>query len=699
MTTPNIIADFLARLAAQRSHDMEAYKAPPEPEWAKAEPTRYALEWGESTLNEHPPPRPLDEVRAAISREILDYADEEDSRLLLVRVPPGTGKTTAAVRVAQELAEYGRVLYAGPRHSFFGDVMGTRDIDGPLWYEWLPYAHQEDGCYTMCRYAPEMVAWLNRGYPSIEFCRAVCQYDQHIKHCPYRLQAKRKEPIIYGMHQHLITGMSIANYWIGFCDEMPLTAFLKRQHIPAKGINVSGASGALKELLEALEYLASRAAKPLWGPGLFRMIGNTLGDVYAEQEILGDRLPLIPLVNEPGEVYDTDYWYVQDLLLALSSEYECWRNEWPAWISRVRLSRDGLLMLSRHRAKEKWSRDCPLVCLDATGSEKMYEAIFDREVRLFAPTVERPGRIFQVVGRLNGMGGTLEGTEEKRLSKKGLQMLEAARLIASEYQGKRVAIVTFKAAEQEFEQCFDKGNVRHFGDVRGTNDLETADALIVAGGFCPNIGGILDLAASVYPERMDPFVEKGQPPPWSRKLCEYRLREPDPRGAPLRDVSGFWRDAHLRVILGELRRNEITQAMHRARPNLKPSDVWLLTSIPTDEPLDGIYSTLSDLPFTPDRVTRQTKTGQTYYEGITWEKWMLLREWLDRQWGAGVEYISKEMLAEVAGAGPATVAQQKWIAYLADFTQSHGSKQWARFHVRVCSEDRQLTWVLCPVKD
>ena len=705
MPPPNVIDDFLARLREQREHDEREYSAPREPEWWASEPTTYDLQWStETTLAEHPPPLPLEEVRAGISREILDYVESGDSRLLLVRVPPGTGKTTAAVEAAQALSEEGRVLYAGPRHDFFADVVGTKDFDWPKWYEWLPYTHtlgREDG-YDMCRYAPEMVSWLNRGYPSMELCKSLCNNDGYLPNCPYRQQAARKEPIIFGMHQHLHTGMAISNYWCGFCDEMPLGAFLKRQHIPTHNIMVPGAEGALKRLLEGLEYLAKRRTAPLWGPKLFEMIGHDLGDVYAEQEILGERMPVIPLVSDPGEVYETPYWYVQDLLLALSPEYTCWKNEWPNWISRVKVSREGLLLLSRQSAKDKWRKDCPLVCLDATGSPEMYQALFEREVKLYAPLVERPGRIFQIVGRLNGMGGAFEGeTEGKKLSKKGRQMLKAAEIIASDYTGKRVAVITFKAARKEFEQIprF-SGNARHFGDLRGTNDLESADALIVAGGFCPNTSAVFDLAASLFPQRMEPFFKQGLAPPWTRKRIEYRLREPDPRGHPVRDVSGFWTDPHLRVILEELRRNEITQALHRVRPNLKASDVWLLTSLPTDEALDGVFNTLSDTWLTPDRERRETSTGSPYYEGVTWEKWLMLKLWLDEQWDAGVPHVTKEQLAETAGVGVSTVVQQRWLYYIAKHTQERvQSRQWARVNKKLESETRRTTWVLEPVQD
>ena len=707
----NPIRAFLASLETQREHDRQAYADPPEqPDWTQ-EASQYRLQWKPSQLPPLEEPLPLEEVRSGITRQIMLYAtNQDDASLLLIRVPPGTGKTTAAVNAVQYLGESKRILYAAGRHDFYADICGVRGYKPAQWYEWKAFKHTDsEGEPDMCRFSDQLDAWVNRGYPSVLFCKQVCLRDKHMSQCPYRLQRGQKEPIIFGMHQHLITGMSISDYALGICDEMPLTAFLDRRNVPESGILVPGASGVVEQLFRRLLQIARTATDPVYGPRLLGMIGDLLGQAYQEIDKLEAALPLAPEIVTAQEAYDAPYWYVFDLLKALSSEYECYRNGWQNWVSRVRVSQDGILILSRKHTKMAWRREFKprkLVVLDATGSAEMYRRIFERPVREYAPQVERPGRVFQVVGRLNGMSSSLGQTQKKgvkRLSKNGRQMLKAADLIAAQYEG-RVAAVTFKSAETEFMDVFGEENVRHFGALRGTNDLEGAEALIVAGGYCPPMAGVFDLAASLNPERMIPFMQEvdGRAEScWSKRLVEYRMREQKRKGAPWRNVSGFWRDADLSVILEELRRNEIVQAVHRVRPNLKASDVWLLTSVPTNEPLDGIYEDLSEVEFTPERAKEQrtTKTGKTYdkWKGVAWGPWLLLWRWLDRKWDEGVPYLTKEDLAIQANVTSKTVVVQGWMDALDAFYKDK-ERHWVK-ETRRINNRRQGTFILVPVKD
>lgn len=703
---PNPIREYLDALRAQREHDRQTYTEPPEqPDWER-ESAQFRLEWHPPTLAPLPEPLPLEEVRAGITRQIMLYAINPDyaGELLLIRVPPGTGKTTAAVNAVQHLS-HKRILYAASRHDFFGDVRLVPGFDPSLWYEWRPI------CEDTCRYHASMLAWLNRGYQSSRFCDQVCKWDQHIRRCPYRVQRARKEPVIFGMHQHLITGMAISNYGLGICDEMPLNAFMNQRHIPPSGVYVPGAEEPLATLFRRLDGIVQGGHSPVHGPSLMPLIGETLDTVYEQLDDLEDRFPRTPDIVSPEEAMKVAYWYIFDFLRLLSKEYECWRNGWKDWVSRVWVSKHGILLLDRFQARDKWRgpvdayQPQKLICLDATGSQEMYWRLFGRPVVEYAPVVKRPGRVFQVVGRLYGMSETMAevGKGKKRLSRHGVQMLKTADLIANQYEGKRTAAVTFKGAEIEFERTFGEGNVRHYGALRGTNDLESADCLIVAGGYCPSMDGTFNLCAALHPERMAPFVqlENGQPvAPWSRQLREYRLREPGLK-VPWRKVSGFWRDPDLSVVLEEFRRNEIVQALHRVRPNLKPSDVWILTSLPTGEPLDGIYENASDLPFTPKRrqVERTSKSGRVYssWEGISWECWLFLYRWLDLKWDEGVKYLTKEDLATQAHVSASTVRAQKWLDYLEVFYQKR-SKKWIEKKIKV-PENQRATGVLYALRE
>jgi len=64
------------------------------------------------------------------------------------------------------------------------------------------------------------------------------------------------------------------------------------------------------------------------------------------------------------------------------------------------------------------------------------------------------------------------------------------------------------------------------------------------------------------------------------------------------------------AIQAQLREAELLQAIYRARLITNPADVWVFSSIPTDEPLDGLFD---DPPIAPGRVS--------------WKLWLKIHTW------------------------------------------------------------------------
>lgn len=275
-----------------------------------------------------------------------------------------------------------------------------------------------------------------------------------------------------------------------------------------------------------------------------------------------------------------------------------------------------------------------------------------------------------------------------------------ARMIAEQYEG-RVGVVTFKSVEADFAAVFGKENVMHFGALRGSNLLESCECLIVAGGYAPNMFGLMTLTASLHPDRMMPFVkrdERGIPTnPWTHKTVEYRMRHPGAL-APWRNVGGFWEDDDLGVYLDEFRKNEIVQAIHRSRIVSRETDVWVLTNIATGEPLDGIYDDISDLEWTPAHQEDVSSSGNKMYYGIAWRQWVKLKSWLDEQWAESPEYVTQAQLAEACDVTLGTVQSQRWIPALDEFYRKNAmARPWAMETARL-PDAKVKSRVLVPVE-
>lgn len=670
MTSPAIQA-FLEKLHQRRARGQEIAAIPPETERGERQPLYPTLQWsvppgGVDVVQQRPPaPQlPLEVARQRIYDEIMAYATGEDERVLLLRVPPGVGKSYQATRALQDLVDGDgwRAMYTAARKNFWGDDLTRFPIFQPdKWWNWLAISpgNEERGEPMTCRVSEAMGEWLRRGYPGIELCKQLCIADGWIHNCEYRKQAKRCEPCIFARHNHLSFGVSFKEMSLAVVDELPLNAFLYKQFIPTNCIVPDGSAGPVTELFEWLKYLAE-SKQWVKSKSLLDLIGETLGDVYAQVEVDPNALPEIPLISGPEEITSLPFNYWMELLCALELEYEVWRGGWNDWVPRVKVRPGGLELLRR---REVWEHlPNKVVMLDATGDPNIAQAIFERPVKLVECSVEMKGRIFQVVGRQNGISQVWD-KKTQGPSRQGRDMLESVKLIRDEMGYKDIGIITFLKLEPTFEQEFGFGNVLHYYGQRGTNLFEGKEAVFLCGAPNWPLTGIANTAAMLFKDRMDSFIKDKEGQwvyPWRSAACEYRVK--DGRRA-WRWHRGFWKDHELKTVMDASRVSELVQAAHRGRPILYSCDIWVLTSIPTPLVIDGAYQDLGDLWFTPAR-NREASSGPS------WRAWLKLRPWLNEQWEAAGQsedgvWITSSDLAAVAGVTPDTARCQMWLSAIA----------------------------------
>lgn len=688
---------------------------------------QYRLSYRQAEMPPLPPEQDVSSVRADIHDRILAYAQNpSNDSILLIRVPPGVGKTTASVQAVQEWTQQTgkRVLYVSSRKNFFAELMNVPGADRSLWYDWKSLDYVTPDGVPYCQYAAEMAIWIRRGYKSMDMCRQLCQMNGHMASCLYRGQKGRTERIIFGRHAHLITGMAIRDFEIGICDEMPMAAFLKTQHVPRSLLAYAG-NTQLEKFSRLLRDVAGTLSHEIYGATLIGLFCDTLRRIYEYEDALGITDIAPPYLGSPEQVRYVPCCYLPELVRKLRPEFECYERGDREWIARVYLSPAGLTMIGRSEARAMWQGDqdvadgdddsgaetrAGLVCLDATGSERIYELLFRRPVEVFCPNVRREGRIFQICGRLYGSGTVLDRATSAdkenhavTIKKAGKEMLETAKVIAAHYRN--VGVVTFKAIESVFQAEFGSSKVLHFGALRGSNVLQDCDCLIVAGGYAPNMAGLLRLAAQVHERRMKPFFirqdENGRPlAAWYPKLCEYRFTNSEGLSA-WRPVQGYWGDDDLMAILDELRKNEMMQAVHRSRPVNHETDVWILSSLPTDERLDGIWDTIDQVEFpfkiSPGRKQVETENGLAW-RGISWRSWLKISGWMEQQWSVR-EYLTADDLAQQAGTTPQFVRSEAWIASIDEFFKWNAHPySWMMGAVRIGDSTRP-TRVLIPVDE
>lgn len=602
----NIVSDFLEEINSRG--DRYQSSGPPTGEPPKDHDRRRGLVPLPYEQEQHAEPAlSIDECRTLIRHKMTEYLMTPDPTYkLLIALPPGGGKTTEAVRQAELMANAGqRILYAGPRHNIWDDLMRASTIAeanrDQFWYHWQPHTagDPETGQGQTCRYAWQFKKWVERGHEGIDFCShpKVCGWPYINNACIYHRQKLQPQPIVFVQHLDIALHhpfLKKTNILIG--DESPLSAFLYPWRIEPRDIVPSGLFSseehapdtALIELVEALRTLVDSAPPinpetkkpfPAWeGQLLLGQLGGAehvldVCDEHSKIDVTAKAA--VPAIWSPDQAETVPCWYLDQLLPLLKVE----AREAVAgheYVHRVRVDRQGLTLLLRRRQDQLPSH---VIWLDATANPRMYRDIFGGEIEVVAPRVKMTGKVYQVHARLNNkdrlVGGNAERTTriDHAAERKAVQQQVDQIVRIGRYQ--RPATISFKAIIDEFGY-----ESAYFGGLRGSNRLQDCDALIVVGTPQAGIPTLRDQAAMLLSGRTLPFDMT-----WSDRILPYPGH---PYGYA---ASGFWHDKTLQSLLQETRESELVQAAHRVRPLYRPVDVWLLTNLPLAQlPPDRLFS-------------------------------------------------------------------------------------------------------------
>lgn len=592
---------------------------------------------------------PPDAAMAALENAGWQHLSQGQAHLLAIAAPAGLGKTTLAVRWAEKAAAAGKkVLYLGPRHNFFADILAIAQKPH-WWYEWQPRQAGDEatGKLETCKHTRAMTMWLERGYDAMSLCsnQRICGWhyvnagvDEVRKGlplsdctgCRYHAQRGTPQRIIYGHHHHLMLGhpmLEEIDVIIG--DESPLGAMARPWVIPGKHVAPPELEieDPYTELLHQLQALTTtrdgKLHTRLAGPALIAALGGAQSVLHAcnEWAMRANAKILTPTVRSPLDVDEAPYFHLLELSRLLQREAASVESD-QDYPHRVIVDGGNLTLLLRRRINPH-ALSKPMVWLDATASERVYKPLFaPMPVQVLRPQVQRAGRIMQLWQRSNhktafieqeapdkkmpATGARLDQTNEliARIATDGRSML-AARLGTNEQGGyDRPALISYKAivpklGSPEWPRSW-------FGGARGTNALEGCDCLIIVGTPLPGIGDIETTARMLWWDRMEPFR-----PIWRDQLAIYPARGAwiEGRFVPGRGndgaamlVSGFWDDDDLAALLWQYREAELNQAVNRARPLRRAVDVWVLSSVPMGIAPDALFS-MADLAATPALIT------------------------------------------------------------------------------------------------
>jgi hypothetical protein len=605
-----------------------------------------------SSLLPLPEAQSKDAVRSELPRIMHEYADHKGAReILLVSAPAGIGKSYSGVQFVQERAQMGeRWYWAAQNHAMYEDLNCQPNFDSSQWYHWSPMDGEIDGV-PACKYPAAQRRWTEKGYRARNLCWWLCgrvsaasadedeaEGGSHMSVCPFRTQGARQKPVTFIMHQHLFTGLDDGKADGIVIDESFIGLLAREQHVPGPEIKQANIDLRVIELANLLyglwsEIVAGQRGRTS-GKALLDVIGEILPDVYVQLENMREIEELKkaakhyrnPPVFQPEEVENLQAIYMDALVQALMPEHGAWKAGKDLWAERVWLEKDGLHFVTPAKLWDRLPRK--VIILDATGRGGFYQNVFLRAVSEYRPNVERQGHIYQVAGRMYSKHmGTNGKRKEKTASDTTQQWFAVVRELIAQHEYKNIAVITQLNVEKivQRELGLTAADTLHYYKLRGRNDLKGRDAVFLFGTPTPAERTITNIALALNPRMIEPiykFDEDGNHVPiYVPRQKEFRFTPAGheqiqnylslPAGSAAR-VVGLYPDPLLASIQTQLREAEILQAVYRARLIDNPADVWIFSSIPIDEPIDGVYD---DPPIAPG--------------AIGWKLWLKMRTWYE----------------------------------------------------------------------
>jgi hypothetical protein len=574
---------FAETLAKKQEHAISDGPLDPIPEYVfKYRPRALILE-----PNLTPPDREtirLDDALRRMQQAVLDYlATDNPEHMLLIQLEPGTGKTTSLVEIVELMAhQQKRTFWAMPRHDMYHDLQRAVEIvggDPRWWYHWQPRKGVPGmDIDPLCRWHEQMEQWLSKGHDSHDFCRnpKICGFDYLNNECPYWLQQHVKHPIICGTHQHLVSGhMLLKTCSIIIGDEYPIGMFAGMLEIPSESFlpNMMPQDQPFTEIVSMIHSLMLSGGH-FSGRQLINVLGGAKHIIDACQrfgELDPEDMYEKPNLRDPYAVRTVPHQHILKLWSYLDREASA-SLAMDTYIERLAVHGGRLVYRVSNKLTEE-TQGRHIIWLDATGNAEAYRHAFGMPVEVVSFNVQKQGRIIQDWSSLNSRKKMIA---DKKPTAHTEKLKERLRYIIQSKEYQRPVIITHKPLV-DAGIFADLAECAYFGNARGTNKYEGADAVFVVGCPQPSKDAIIDLATAIQFDRMEPYDAE-----WSDQQTAYDYFDDNGIGRSY-PKADFWKDTLLRSLLWQTREAEIFQAIHRGRPIRYPCDVWLFTNLPIPE--------------------------------------------------------------------------------------------------------------------
>jgi hypothetical protein len=276
------------------------------------------------------------------------------------------------------------------------------------------------------------------------------------------------------------------------------------------------------------------------------------------------------------------------------------RREGQAY-SLIAAGGDHLIAQGRRR----WPFQGRLLVLDGTASPEILRAFIPGLAMSEEIRVERNAFVVQVTDRTFYRGSLLKsaeaGEEANRYDPE--RWKEVCGFIEGIAQGSRTLVVTNKRvrcqltgedtdAALPISAKFGNADVAHFGNIRGSNEFENHDTLIILGRNEPRVAAAEKSAMAIWYDTKEP-IERISPSHngrvnYPKKFRPYTIHD---NSETVERVS-VHPDPRVQAVVEQVREAEMLQAIDRLRliHSERRKTVYILCSIPLELPVDELVT-------------------------------------------------------------------------------------------------------------
>ena len=390
----------------------------------------------------------------------------ERKRVLVIRAAPGTGKTTAAARMANATTAAGlRVAIVAPNHEHARREWAER-LDNP--FIWQP---RKNLC--TCFTSEDLDEWGRKGYAAPPCTDPECAYRRQ------KQAAQGKQVVFQHVHAGLRGGELLLGYDLVIIDESPIGGLLQEVAVTLGELEGLGRRApACAPLCNALVKAANKHYHhEAYGPALVDTLHRycDLDQALVDAQASDEARPHKPADgNKPAA--DLPRRFLPDLLAALCHDVEHPdRNALLTW-GRTAY---GWRYVYHRRAPflaEAWKRlDGPaVVLLDSSADATIYRQLlapWPNDMTVIGAPVSPVVRIVQAPG----VGSTRRVLEEGRPVVVARHLAEIANKMGVVIDGG----ISYRDLAPHLAQHLGGDWSLHYGQQRGRNGLENAAVVAV----------------------------------------------------------------------------------------------------------------------------------------------------------------------------------------------------------------------------